>query len=132
MSPITGYHHVSFTVTDLDASARWYEELLALKYVMTEQHEGGHARVYVHPESGLFFGLHAHDRNGGQSFHESATGMDHACFSVASRDELEEWAKRLDERNVERSPIADTEYGSLIVFRDPDNIQLELFAPPGS
>ena len=29
-----------------------------------------------------------------------------------------------------QSPIADEPYGSVLVFRDPDNIQLELFAPP--
>jgi len=31
-----------------------------------------------------------------------------------------------------QSPIADEAYGSVIVFRDPDNIQLELFCPPGA
>jgi hypothetical protein len=29
-----------------------------------------------------------------------------------------------------QSPIADEVYGSVLVFRDPDNIQLEFFAPP--
>jgi hypothetical protein len=29
-----------------------------------------------------------------------------------------------------QSPIADEPYGSVLVFRDPDNIQLELFSPP--
>ena len=28
-----------------------------------------------------------------------------------------------------RPPIADEPYGSVLVFRDPDNIQLEPFAP---
>jgi hypothetical protein len=28
-----------------------------------------------------------------------------------------------------QAPIADEPYGAVLVFRDPDNIQLELFAP---
>ncbi len=35
------------------------------------------------------------------------------------------------DKPLTQSPIADEPYGSVLVFRDPDNIQLELFAPPG-
>jgi hypothetical protein len=34
------------------------------------------------------------------------------------------------DKPLTQSPIADEPYGSVLVFRDPDNIQLELFAPP--
>ena len=34
------------------------------------------------------------------------------------------------DRPLTPSPIADQPYGSVLLFRDPDNIQLELFAPP--
>jgi hypothetical protein len=30
------------------------------------------------------------------------------------------------------SPISDQPWGSVLVFRDPDNIQLELCAPPAA
>jgi glyoxylase I family protein len=58
--------------------------------------------------------------------------LDHLCFSVADRAELVEWEARLAEFEIPHSPIKDTPHGSVVVFRDPDNIQLELFAPPGS
>ena len=32
---------------------------------------------------------------------------------------------------IVHSPIAERDYGWVLVFRDPDNIQLELYAPPG-
>jgi hypothetical protein len=38
--------------------------------------------------------------------------------------------QRADEP-LTQSPIADEPYGAVLVFRDPDNIQLELFAPAG-
>jgi hypothetical protein len=34
-------------------------------------------------------------------------------------------------RPLTQSPIADEPYGCVLVFRDPDNIQLELFSPAG-
>jgi hypothetical protein len=36
------------------------------------------------------------------------------------------------DKPLTQSPIADEVYGSVVVFRDPDNIQLELFCPPGT
>jgi catechol 2,3-dioxygenase-like lactoylglutathione lyase family enzyme len=132
MKAIQGYHHTSLTVTDLAASAEWYQRLFGLEHVLTEKHEGGYAYVFLQPETKLFFGLHEHEANDGKQFHESRTGLDHLCFSVTDRAELVEWEARLAELEITHSPIKDTQHGSVVVFRDPDDIQLELFAPPGS
>jgi hypothetical protein len=40
------------------------------------------------------------------------------------------WAGRLDQLGVAHDGIVDAGYGSGLSFRDPDNIALELFAPP--
>lgn len=130
MSAITGFHHLSLTVTDLDASAAWYQEVFGLQPVMEETHHGGRALVFMQPHTGVFLGLHAHDGNDGQRFGETRTGLDHVSFSVGSRDELTEWEKTLRDRGVSVSAISDQPWGSVLVFRDPDNIQLELCAPP--
>ena len=34
------------------------------------------------------------------------------------------------DRPLTQAPIADEPYGSVLTFRDPDNIALELFSPP--
>ncbi len=52
------------------------------------------------------------------------------AFGLASRNELVEWAARLDELGIDHGDIVDAGYGSGLSFRDPDNIALELFAPP--
>jgi glyoxylase I family protein len=52
---------------------------------------------------------------------------------VASRDDLEAWAGRLAAAAVTRSPVAVANSipgAAVLVFRDPDNIQLELFFDP--
>ena len=57
-------------------------------------------------------------------------GLDHIAFGCESRGELEKWSARLDELGITHGEIVDAHYGSGLSFRDPDNIALELFAPP--
>lgn len=90
---------------------------------------------------GLMIVLHRHDANDRERFSEKRTGLDHAGLMVANRAELEKWGDHLAAHGVKpsseaaapltQSPISDEPYGSVLVFRDPDNIQLEMFAPPG-
>ena len=65
------------------------------------------------------------------TFDEFRTGLDHFAFAVSSRAELEDREQRLRESGVNFTPVAETPIGSVIVFRDPDNIQLEFWLPAG-
>lgn len=132
MASISGFHHLALTVSDLDASAAWYREVFGLQQVLEESYEDGRALVFVQPDSGVFLGLHAHNSNNSPRFDETRTGLDRISFSVQSRDELVEWEKGLRGRGVKASPISDQFWGSVLVFRDPENIQLELWAPPAA
>ena len=68
----------------------------------------------------------------GRPFAETRTGLDHVSFAVGSRDELTEWGKALRDRGRPVPPISDQPWSSVLVFRDPDNIQPELCTPPTS
>ena len=127
-----GLHHIALTVTDLEASIAWYQRVFGIAYQMEEAHEGGVGKLLTDDRWGLIIVLHHHDANPGERFSERRTGLDHVGLAVASRAELEGWQRHLAELGVSHSPIADRPYGSVLVFRDPDNIQLELFAPPGA
>jgi glyoxylase I family protein len=74
--------------------------------------------------------LHHHDTNQAEPFTETRTGLDHVGFQVPNLAALESWRTRFTELGVQHSPI--TYVGefdvSVLVFHDPDNIQLELFA----
>ena len=132
-------HHLALTVTDLDASVRWYEDVFAVHFLMDAPHQGGVGRVLADDAHELMLVLHRHDTNDGGAFGETTTGLDHAGFIVPTRAELEEWQTHLEINGVARmdvadkpltqSRIADEPYGSVLVFRDPDNIQLEIFSP---
>jgi glyoxylase I family protein len=126
---ITGGHHVGFTVRDADASAQWYSDLLGMQEVLRGDDETVRFRVLAHPESGWVLGVRQYPERADGRFDEFRTGLDHFAFGVASREELEAWEQRLSEAGIPFTPIADTPIGSVIVFRDPDNIQLEFFLP---
>jgi hypothetical protein len=53
------------------------------------------------------------------------------AFGVANRAELEAWTQKLDTLGIAHGGVVDAPYGSGVSFRDPDNIALEFFAPPG-
>jgi glyoxylase I family protein len=135
-------HHLALTVTDLEASMRWYQDVFDVTFQMDTPHPGGVGKVLADGDRELMIVLHRHDANDTGRFSETRTGLDHAGLVVASRADLEAWQTHLEANGVARvatadkpltqSAIADEAYGSVLVFRDPDNIQLELFAPPAA
>jgi len=125
---INGVAHLSFTVRNLAVSETWYRDLFGLETVFNERHPHFDSVVLSDPESKLVISLRRHYGAGTARFDETRTGLDHVSFGVADRDELVEWEKRLREFNVEHSPIQETDFGAVLVFRDPDHIQLELFS----
>ena len=138
-SPRPRLHHIALTVTDLDASVGWYQKVFGISFVADIPHEGGVGRLLTDDAHELGIVLHRHDANKAERFQETRTGLDHVGFALSRRVDLEEWQRHLEEQGVARaeaadrpltqSPIADDWYGSVLVFRDPDNIQLELYAP---
>jgi len=122
-------HHVNFTVTDLDRSTAWYTAVLGLSegWKMDDPEGQWQKMVLSHPNEPLRFVLSSHRANDGQAFSEFHTGMDHLAFTVADREALEAWVRRFDELGVDHSPIKEGATGWLTAFRDPDNIQFEMY-----
>jgi catechol 2,3-dioxygenase-like lactoylglutathione lyase family enzyme len=126
-----GLTHVAVTVSDLGRSRPWYERLFDAKAVLDEDTGLFHHVVWA-LDGGTLFGIHQHPNpESGEAFSELRPGLDHVGFAVASRSELEQWESRLNDLGIAHGGIVDAPYGSGLSFRDPDNIALELFAPPG-
>jgi catechol 2,3-dioxygenase-like lactoylglutathione lyase family enzyme len=142
MGPI---HHLRLTVTDVNRSREFYTQVLGFGIAAdapppTDHPE--HALIKEALQEGIvlingnmLMGLRpassAHVK-AGDRFDELRVGLDHLSFTVGSRDDLEQAARKLDEWGVPRGEIKDL--GSVfrlyvLAFRDPDNIQLELTAP---
>jgi catechol 2,3-dioxygenase-like lactoylglutathione lyase family enzyme len=130
MADFPALAHVAITVSDLDRSREWYQRLIGADPVLDEDTGIFHHVVWL--MGGTLLGIHKHPKlESSDAFTELRPGLDHIAFGVANRGELEKWQQRLDELGLKHGGIVDAPYGSGLSFRDPDNIALEFFAPPG-
>lgn len=130
MEAIKGVHHISFSVNDLDRSAAWYQDVLGFAHHSDVEGTTFRRIRLRHPDGGLIVTLTGHERGSDDPFSELRTGLDHVAFAVGD-GEIAAWKRRFEERGVEHSEIrANGTGGGTITLRDPDNIQLEVFAAP--
>lgn len=135
MPKLTSVHHLALTVTDVDRSVPWYERVLDLEELTRREDPETGLRKVVLGSAGDQFAvmLVQHADTGRRGFDERRTGLDHVAFKVSSVAELGEWEDRLDEFGVSYEPTSPSrtlEGSSVIVLRDPDGIQLEIWADP--
>lgn len=125
----SGISHLDLSVSDVDASAAWYQRVLGLQQVRRAEFDSRTMIVLIEPVSGLVIGLNQHAERPDGAFDERHVGLDHVGFTVQTREDLEVWESHLSGLDVEHSPVTDSASGSgtALVFRDPDNIQLELW-----
>ena len=127
MATFSGLSHISFSVRDAEASARWWAALLELTEIDRVEGDGWRAILLIHPPSRTILECQQHDENVGEAFDPRRTGFDHLGFKVDTRDDLDQWLARFKQLGVTHSPIADREYGAVLAFKDPDGIQFEMF-----
>src|ERR1700737_511709 len=135
MTEIVGIHHLGLTVSDAQRSAHWYQKVLGFERIgQLGDADAERQKIFLrHAGLDARLGLVQHRTSSRRPFDETESGLDHLAFAVSSREELGSWARRLEELGVPFSPIAASlsiPGAAVIVFRDPDNVQLELFANP--
>lgn len=122
-----GVSHFGLSVSDIDKSAKWYEQVLGLQPINKMELPNRTVVFLVHSSTGLVVGLAQHSENIKGNFDEMRIGLDHLALAVGSKDDLDVWESYFTSLNVTHSPVAHIDMGSVLTFRDPDNIQLELF-----
>jgi catechol-2,3-dioxygenase len=126
---LVGISHIELTVTDCARSAAWYEAVLGFRLMTHTTDERFEVYAMRHP-SGATVDVMTHHDMSKQRFDERRVGLDHLSFEVRDRAEIERWVEHLDQCGVEHTGVIDAEFGATVVFRDPDNIQLELMVHP--
>ncbi|MEO7350134.1 MAG: VOC family protein [Terrimesophilobacter sp.] len=129
MPEFTNISHLDLTVTDAEKSAAWYCDVLGLRRVRRADLDNRIMIVLEHEATGLVLGLLQHHKTVNDRFDEHRPGLDHVGFGVSERADLDEWQVKLAAIGVEHSPVQNSPSGSgaALVFRDPDNIQLEFW-----
>lgn len=135
----SGFAHVRLTVTDIARSKAFYDKVFGWPIAIDtsdsvdepgvresqEKFYGG--TVYQTPQ-GTLFGLRP---VGTAAFDSEHTGLDHVSFAVKSGDDLTAAVKALDEAGITHGEIIDlADTGQIMSFQDPDDINIELTAPP--
>ena len=114
-------NHVALGVTDLRRSEPWYAAALGLVRVDGESAEDGSGHVVLaSPSGGWLLTLAAPER----------PSVQHVAFTCADRPALVSWRSRVEASGIAPGSITDAPYGSGFVLRDPDGLEIELFAPP--
>ena len=122
---LRGIAHLSLSVRDLDVSKDWYERVLGLA-VLVPPFENDHYRETILTTGSVGLCLQQHFDNAGDEFSEHRTGLDHLSFRIDTQDEYDAWLKHLAEQDVPFWEEDGGNFGPMVVFRDPDNVQLEL------
>jgi glyoxylase I family protein len=127
MPKLMGFSHIDLTVTDCARTATWWQDVLGFTLVNQARNEAFEAKSMVHP-SGLAVTVMTHDGTAKSgAFDERRVGLDHLAFRVSDPDELQRWVTHFDAMGVHHSGIINIGFGPTVVFRDPDNMQLELY-----
>ncbi|MDT4936757.1 MAG: glyoxylase family protein [Pseudonocardiales bacterium] len=132
---IEGIHHLGLSVRDVDVSAAWYVDVLGFRRDGEFESPDGMRRKIFLRHDGLRarLGLTQHQDSGPDLFDERRVGLDHLAFAVVHRTDLDAWAVSLAAASVVHSgilPANSIAGAAVLVLRDPDNIQLELFFDP--
>lgn len=113
-------NHVALGVSDLRRSEPWYAEAFGLTRVDGEAAEDGSGHVVLaSPTGGWMLTLEA----------PASPAFQHVAFTCADRAALVARREEAASHGITPGTITDAPYGSGLVLRDPDGLELELFAP---
>jgi catechol 2,3-dioxygenase-like lactoylglutathione lyase family enzyme len=127
---LTGVDHLGLTVSDLDRTTSWYCEHLDFEPLVRYANAAVGAEVQVLRRQDVAFRLSLRRFTSGsrEPFSEFRVGMDHVALGVADEHALSAWQARLEGAGIScnRTDLPEL---SILVMRDPDNIQVELCTP---
>ncbi|MFB7085664.1 VOC family protein [Streptomyces sp. NPDC056296] len=126
---LSGLHHVTLPVTDLDASTAWYTRVLAGERVPALDHHdaetGRYSVVLALPGVAIPVQLRLAPEAAG-----TAAAYDPLTLSVTDRAELDRWAAHLDTCQVPHGSVVEARMGHALSFHDPDGTMLRLYTEP--
>jgi catechol 2,3-dioxygenase-like lactoylglutathione lyase family enzyme len=129
MPELAGIHHLKIPVTDLARSVEWYGKVFGFKATWEFPDDDGVVRGVAGELPGLgdtqvAFRVNARAAAGCENF-------DPVSLGVRDKSDVEAWAAHLDELGIGHSPVIDASIGWLLVFDDPDGLQLHLYSWAG-
>jgi catechol 2,3-dioxygenase-like lactoylglutathione lyase family enzyme len=128
MPDVIGIDHIYVTVSDMQASERFYDAVMsALGFRKNEFVIGGDKHIQYYNRH---FGYVLRPARSLRTHDPYAPGLHHFCLRVASENDVREAAKKLEEAKIPVSaPALYPEYAPdyfAVFLSDPDGIRLEI------
>ncbi len=125
-----GLDHINLSVSNLEAARQFYGDLLGFELTQTplDYPSAFAAGTYSFMVGDVEIALVHHDSTAANDrFDETRIGLDHLSFKAPDEAALHALVDRLDKARVENSGVQVYAPNGkrYVVFRDPDNIQLE-------
>ncbi|MEU0494759.1 VOC family protein [Mycobacterium sp. NPDC006124] len=135
----SGFAHVRLTVTDIDRSKKFYDQVFGWPAAIDASESAGEPGVADSPEKfyggvvyqtpqGTLFGLRP---VGSDRFDSTRTGLDHVSFTVSDRAALDSAKEALEKAGIPHGDIVELGDAGIAILsiQDPDDINVELTAP---
>ena len=121
---ILGLHHVKLAVTDLQRSRAWYERVFRLEPMLEWPDAEGVVRGVRYRAKGAF----ALALRENETVALATPGFDPFAILVRGQEDVEAWARRLDDLGIAHTPVRPGAEGYLLSFEDPDGLQLKIYS----
>jgi catechol 2,3-dioxygenase-like lactoylglutathione lyase family enzyme len=122
---LSGLHHLKIPVTDLSRSIDWYTRVFGLRVTMEFPDANGTVLGIVGEVPGL--GDTQLTLRVNATAARGCHGFDPISYAVDDHSDVEAWAGFLDRVEVSHSPVIEASVGWLLVFDDPDGIQIHIY-----
>lgn len=124
MAKLRGIRGVKIPVTDLGASTEWYGQVFGFEVDLEFEDADGVVRgvggFVGNGAAGLCLRLNPEKA-------QAIAGFDPVIWAVETRADLSEWIAHLDELKIPHSPEIEASFGWLLVFNDPDGLEIHLY-----
>jgi catechol 2,3-dioxygenase-like lactoylglutathione lyase family enzyme len=119
-----GIAHATLTVSDVQKTKKFYENLFGVEIVSDNKYSFSLLKAGIP----CWFVQWPENKDKKDRFNEKRIGLDHIAFELKTTDELEDVLERLNKMKVKTRGIEFfVDKYPYICFRDPDNIQVEFF-----
>lgn len=122
---LAGIHHLKIPVTNLARAVDFYHRIFGYRTTWEFPEADGVVRGVGGEVPGL--GAMTLSFRVNPQAAEGCKGFDPISFAVDDRDDLVAWSEHLDAEDVPHSRIIEASYGWLLVFNDPDGLELHLY-----
>ncbi|WP_439662031.1 VOC family protein [Lentzea sp. HUAS TT2] len=124
MAQLRGIRGVKIPVTDLARSIDWYGRVFGFRVEWEFEDADGVVRGVAGSVSdgaaGLSLRLNPEKAR-------AIAGFDPVNWAVETRQDLEDWIALLDELQIPHSPEIEASIGWLLVFNDPDGLEIHVY-----